>query len=660
MEMTIKSLSALALAGAFNLPSASAEATGDKYFNDVETPAVSTVPANGGMSQTPTLGKRRVVVVLGQWSNAENLDTQVIRQQIFSDDPRSLRSYVLAASDGKLILDELRVLTPDFGEKPSGNCTSGDFYGRAARAIEAAGIKNTDYEQLIVGARCQGAASAASPGKRMALFGQGNTSHVFLHEYGHNLGISHPRTYKNCRLVDQVVYAPEGCDLSGFSDSGDPVGDGSGLYPAIGRAYAGWLDNRQQAEITKSGIYKLGRLGGEGPQLYTLRRPGTNEYISLEHRRVIPPYDFPEGDNRSTGIWVRYSTVGETVTNIQLNANPADASFNTPTLQPGKELFDREAGIRLRVCPTAEQGRFFAVSLNNEPLPNCTARVDVPVISAPEINQEALITPVFAGSGIPGATVRIVLPTKTHETLVDAQGHWRFVANEQMPEGNHTFKVSQRLDATLYSAESPARGFRVKHSPLSSPQVTAPLPGAEVGRYPIVSGHSAPGAMVSVGKSFSGELLGRTSADEKGQWSVSITEPLPPGNYSISTRQTLGRVTSQWGDNVRLNVSNTLAPPVIEQPQASARFELSNVVFSGQAQPGAKVRIVPASKPEVHLANATTDAMGRWEVRVVWGLSVGAHAISAKSFHDGMSSEWTANRRFTVEAGVAEPSAAKD
>ena len=640
-------LTSLALAVSLGCAAVNPNAGNDDFLDDVEALPASTVFTNGEIPKFPVLGKRRVVVVVGQWSNSSNVDPAVIRQQLFSDDPRSLRSFVLASSDNKLSLEQFNLLTPNFGERPSGNCSNSDIYSRAERAIEAAGVKKDDYDQLIVAVACQGGANATMPGNRMILFGQGGSSHVFLHEYGHNLGINHPRTYADCRRSGDTVYAPEGCTVSSIADSGDPVGGGTGLYPAVNRAFAGWLDERQSSEITKTGIYKLSALGEPGPQSYAIRRPGKNEYIMLEHRQANPPYDFPADDNRSIGVWVRYSTIGSNVYSILLNANPEDSTLAKPTLLPSRVLIDEAAGVKLRVCITAGQGRFFVVSVNNERLPECTATPDVPLVASPEQGENVLIAPVFAGTGIPGASVEISLSEKTASTVVDAQGHWRYVDNEIRPEGEYSFRVRQALGPMLVSEYSEIRKYRVKHSELNKALITAPLPGAKVGRYPLVTGRAVPGAEVSVAKSFDARVLARTEADERGQWSVKITEPLPAGSYSISARQKRGGQTSAWGDNVQFNVINTLEAPEIEAPEANAEIEADNVIMSGTALPGAIVVIVPQGRPSDFLATTTANAMGRWEVKIT-GLSLGTHAVSARSSDNGSHSGWSLNRRFTV------------
>ena len=120
-------LTSLVLAVSLGCAAVNASAGNDDFLNDVEALPASKFFTNGEMPKFPVLGKRRVVVVVGQWSNSSNVDPAVIRQQLFSDDPRSLRSFVLASSDNKLSLEQISFLTPSFGEKPSGNCRNDDI-----------------------------------------------------------------------------------------------------------------------------------------------------------------------------------------------------------------------------------------------------------------------------------------------------------------------------------------------------------------------------------------------------------------------------------------------------------------------------------------------------------------------------------------------------
>ncbi|CAM3040703.1 carboxypeptidase regulatory-like domain-containing protein [Pseudomonas plecoglossicida] len=583
-----------------------------EYLDDVQPLSASALPVTGGMLSLPMLGNKPVLLIVGQWNNSSNYTAEEIKEQVFSEGPRSLRSYVKAASSGHLSLDEFRTLTPDFGAKPAGNCSSSDMYQRANKAMEQEGIKATDYDHLFVVVKCQGGANAAVPGERSMYFGKGSSSHAFLHEFGHNLGVHHPRTYLNCRQQGNVLYAPDNCELSAkITDSGDPVGGGAGLYPAVSRAFAGWLGQREAAEITKTGLYRLAPLGSEGPQLYSIRRPGTNDYIAIEFRQPNPPYDFPVEDNRNKGLWIRYSSVNGAVSSIQLNAEPNDASLNRPTLLPGKELQDKNAGIAVRTCSAGPAGAVFSVAVANEPLPDCAAPIAAPSINVPASLSQVMKRPLIAGVGVPGANVTVVrshAPGRTlATTTVDAQGTWRALINDPLPEGKYSFSARQTLGAATSS-------WGNNHTLTITDKALGPVkvqPLADtVSQWPVIRGEGTPGAVVEVVKSGNpGARLGQGTVDENGVWVVRIKK-VALGRHSIAARQQLGDARSSWSANHAFNVAQML-PTVVE----SAASETVSA-GSGSAPRPMKTELLPLGQPIKHSSSNSIKAAA--STQTVW------------------------------------------
>jgi hypothetical protein len=618
----------------------------DQYMNDVEPFRTVTRPITGPMLSLPMVGNKRVLLVVGQWNNASNLTADEIREQVFSEAPRSLQSFVKAASVGHLNLVEFRTLAPDFGEKPAGNCGNSDMYERADKAIQTAGIKETDYDQLFVVVNCQGGANAGVPGTKAIFFGKGSTSHSFLHEFGHNLGVHHPRTYLNCRQEGDVLYAPEDCTVSAnITDSGDPVGGGTGLYPAVTRAFTGWLGQREAAEITKTGLYRLVPLGNDGPQLYSIRRPGTNTYITVEFRQPNPPYDFPEQDNRNKGLWIRYSTVTSAVSSLQLNADPSDASLNSPTLLPGKALQDKTAGVSLRTCSAGPAGAIFAVAVANESLPDCTAAVAAPVINIPASLSEVSKVPVIAGSGVPGATLTVVKsydPARVlARTTVDAQGQWRALINEPLPSGKYSFSARQTV-GTRTSAWGNNHSLVIGEWVLGA-LVVNPV-ADKLSQTPVVSGEGTPGAVVQVVKSHNpAARLGQGTVDEYGRWAVRL-DRMAIGSHSIAARQVLGGVTSGWSANYKIEVVQ-VERPIIESAVSEA---VSEATVSGTATPGSAVIVVVANNPQNMLGHSIADISGRWRLDLD-ALPSGRLSISAKAYDNRNTSAWSSNKTFEVK-----------
>lgn len=630
-------------------------------------PVVETDPAAAGVPQSmmaddglgahrmliqPFLGPKRVLLVIGNWSDGSGPDVAKVRSQVFSADPRSLRSYVRAASGGKLELNEYRTLVADFGARPAGACASDDMRARAEKAMAAAGISDRDYDDHHIVVSCQGGANAKVLGRTALFFGVGRTSHAWLHEYGHNLGVHHPTTYVRCPQSGTAVHAPAGCAVSAAVDSGDPVGGGSGLYPAITRAFAGWLDTGQFAEITRSGLYVLGALGSPGPNLYTIRVPGKDRYLTLEYRQPHPLYDFASSDNRSNGLWIRYSQVAHGITSVQLNANPQDDSLQSPALVAGKTLVDMQSGVSITTCRTGKDGAVFAVALDGDVLPSCTATPMPSVVTLPAAGSLVPTTPVIAGTGVPGARVTVVESFKPGNVLgttqVDAHGRWQLVPDKPLPSGTLSISSRQSLGDKV-SPWSDNRHFVSTEMALSTPVITAPTSNAGTSRFPLVSGTAWPGATVQLVKAHdSSTVYGRAVADTDGRWSIKVVRPLPEGTASVSARQMLAGRTSRWSANQGFTVSHAVTAPVVALPLANARVSRKDIRVSGTATAGSQVVVVRQGRPQDLLGSATADEAGNWQVRLSSDLAPGRLGIASRTWDNGLVSSWSTNRAFTI------------
>ncbi|MEN4128718.1 hypothetical protein P8971_23675 [Serratia marcescens] len=608
-----------------------------------------TTAKRAGLPIRPVVGSKRVLLVIGKWADGSTTDPNVQWQQVFSDSPDSLRSFVKDSSRGKLLLEPVKtadgrnMLTPDFGEKPP-SCTFNDMLNRARSAAGAEGITAADYDYLFVAVQCQGGALASVPGQNIVLFGQGGSSHVWLHEFGHNLGTSHPDMYVNCPMAGETVETPDKCSVRATNDPGDPVGGGRSPYPAVTRAFAGWLQGgKAMSEIVTSGRYGLGVLGKEGPQLYYIKLPQQNRYLTLEYR--------DKGDNNVPGgVWVRYSNIGGNVKSSLVNATPEDTSLKNPQLQPGKTLQD-SSGIKVHVCSTNPQEAIISVALNGEVLTDCNAGLQAPHIGSPEQHATAVYKPLFSGTAAPGARITIV---KSHSpntvlatTKADARGTWRVLSDVVLPEGRYSISAKQVLGAAS-SSWSANRPFVVVPLSLHSPSIIVPEKNAKTTPLPIFEGDDGiPGAEVVIVKSHNpGDVVGRTVADEKGHWQV-MSSRLPLGSFSVAARQTFDGKTSSWSGNHPFSVEVVEVGPVdIVFPEHNAVTGRTPTI-SGTALPGAAVVVVKSNSPGTLLGSAVADARGQWSSTLV-ALPVGPYSIAARQTFDGKTSSWSANRRFTV------------
>lgn len=429
------------------------------------------IPSNAplpkpGVNQRPVVGTKKVLVSVVHWQGEKILNKPLIEKHTLSTDPDSLRSYILAASHGKLTLTG-QVIEYTSGPRPQRCITweAGDplplplSIEEGKKAASAQGINPDSFDYVINIIECGGSASAYAPGRTMGVYAQAGSPHVYKHEFGHNLGYHHGSTYIKCPKRDGTVLAPHEmdpieCAIAGYGDTGDSVSGGATLYPANNRWYSGWLDDSQAAVIGKTGLYRLGILGGSGPQLYLINRPGqTPSQLALEYRKPTSFDNFPPGDNRVNGVWVRYTAMGGSLLNTQLDATPETATTLDPTLRPGNILKDTGTRITVKVCNTFDDGAVLAVAVNGEALPICTPLlIPQPDIHTPPIAPQTTRNPiVFSGTGIPGANVSLsynpngTVDPERINVVADAKGNWQATLMP-FPPGDYAIQATQFIN----------------------------------------------------------------------------------------------------------------------------------------------------------------------------------------------------------------------
>ncbi len=605
----------------------------------------------------PITGVQKVLLVVGHWSGEPGLDSGKIAEQTFSTHWNSLRSYILAASGNKLKLEGTQI-EADFGPKPA-TCSASGSLDAGRKAARAQNIDPAGFPFLFVAVPCGGGAIATVPGNWIWVKGMPGSPHTWKHEFGHNLGYPHGGTYTKCPVSNDVVQAPEECSPVGYGDTGDSVSGGGTLYPAINRWFSGWLDDSQAAVISKTGLYRLGVLGKEGPQLYMINRPTEPQLIALEYRQPTPFDEFSPNDNRVTGVWIRYSSLNGTVRNVQLDASPETATTNDPTLQPGRTLEDATAKIKIKVCATDKAGASLAIAINGQGLPYCTTTVVPPLVMTPEQNATTTLKPLITGTARPGATIKVA-EAATPETffataIADVQGRWSITPPTDRPSGPNALVLRQYFGDRV-SGPSEQRLFNVVDIVnVPPPVISRPVENADSGYNPLLSGTALPGAHIRVTRVYGPyEILAETDADAYGKWSVRSVWTLPSGPFSMTAWQSIDGKRSPWSANRTIKVIDTLEAPVIETPLEGSDSG-QNPLLSGKAVPRAHIRVSKVYGPYEVLAETDADDYGNWSVRSVWTLPVGPFSMTAWQSIDGHRSPWSANRKITVTDAPAAP-----
>ncbi|MHC8304468.1 Ig-like domain-containing protein [Pseudomonas sp. PB3P13] len=416
------------------------------------------------LNRLPVVGEKKIIVVAVEWPGEKKLDPALLQRQIFSSDHSSLRSYIHAASGGKLNLTGRVISYVSKLSRPEYcNRTTYPFslaVQEGDKGVIANGIDPRSYDYQFNILDCGGYASASVGGRNMAVYGQALGTYIYWHEFAHNLGSTHGNTFINCPQSGNTVTAPTGCRTIAYGDTGNPVGGGSFLPDAKARYFSGWLDDTQSKLIQSTGLYGLGVLGKNGSQGYRLNRPGLSPAeLVLEYRKPGPYDAFQQSDNRANGLWIRYSNKSGALLTTQLDATPETASTADPTLLPGKTLTDAAAKISIHVCTATPEAISFTLALNGEVQPSCKQNLSPPDIKQPVAGAPASPNPiVLSGTSHPGAEI-FVLYERTDGgafypdilQVADSNGNWRVTLPPALA-GHYKARVIQFIAGNLTEA----------------------------------------------------------------------------------------------------------------------------------------------------------------------------------------------------------------
>ncbi|MDM7890991.1 choice-of-anchor G family protein [Curtobacterium caseinilyticum] len=261
-------------------------------------------------------------------------------------------------------------------------------------------------------------------------------------------------------------------------------------------------------------------------------------------------------------------------------------------------------------------------------------------------------TVTVTGTAAPDASVAVDLGGSfAAVTTADEDGEWTatFVG---VPVGPRTVTARQTVDGA--TSDPATSGFEVvAGAPLT---IDAPADGATVTVLGpddttdlAVSGTAEPGAEVRV--SLGGGLTGTTTADDDGDWTVTVPD-VPVGRYTVSATQTVGGTTSPAVEQT-VTVAAARALTVTAPTQGSTTLvatddSVIDVPVTGTAQPGAEVRVVLDDGDPV---TTTADDDGAWTVTLS-DVATGDHTIAVTQTVGGRTSD-PVERDFAVAAGDA-------
>ncbi|TSC22940.1 DUF4215 domain-containing protein [Corallococcus sp. Z5C101001] len=156
------------------------------------------------------------------------------------------------------------------------------------------------------------------------------------------------------------------------------------------------------------------------------------------------------------------------------------------------------------------------------------------------------------------------------------------------------------------------------------PAITHPTQGGGTG--PDIGGTASPGASVSVYVDGSPTPACTAIADDRGQWTCTLSG-VADGDHSATVTSTVLGAT-EHGTPVDFVLGQEPAPqaPVIAGPTANSTVNTATPAISGTGQPGSQVTVREGTTV---LCTATVDAAGAWSCVPTAPLAQGPHAVTA-------------------------------
>lgn len=186
--------------------------------------------------------------------------------------------------------------------------------------------------------------------------------------------------------------------------------------------------------------------------------------------------------------------------------------------------------------------------------------------------------PEFSGTAEPGATVTVVVRDESGEevatlmTVAGDDGAWS-VSGTDLEDGDYTVVVSAADEA----------GNQEELAPITiEVDTTAPElsidPLDDIGQMPptVISGTSEPGAKIEV--FVDGELVGETTVDDDGTWSIEVAEALEPGEHEVEV------IARDEAGNERTETETFTVPDDEMEPEEEMEpiaVDDSNLVLAG-------------------------------------------------------------------------------
>lgn len=261
-------------------------------------------------------------------------------------------------------------------------------------------------------------------------------------------------------------------------------------------------------------------------------------------------------------------------------------------------------------------------------------------------------TPTFKGTGEVGSTIEITMtpvdglgnplgPGENWTTTVGENGSWTFTPDVHQ---DGAYKISVIETDAAGNASNPTSEISLT---IDTQKPPAPAITLSVDPASIINGTSEPNAVINIYNGSNTAPIATTTANALGIWSITLTNPLPNGQYSLTATATdaAGNVSdaspSYSIDTIPLTTPVITAIVdnfgVITGPldlKAAQKITDDNqLVITGTAKPGSTVILLDTNS--LVSLSTTVNADGTWSIQT-GTLSEGQHTFTATATMGGL------------------------
>ncbi len=197
-----------------------------------------------------------------------------------------------------------------------------------------------------------------------------------------------------------------------------------------------------------------------------------------------------------------------------------------------------------------------------------------------------------------------------------------------LADGPHAFSV-RAIVGGLTDPTPATFSWTIDTLAPAAPNLVTPANGSRSNNpRPAVSGTAEANAAVSV--YVDGVLVGTTTADGSGAYSLTLTSPLADGAHVANTtaRDAAGNVSPSSPFNLFTVDTTPPAAPVIVSPANGGTVGSATPVISGTAEANSTVVV---RVDGLVVGSATTDASGQWSLATTTPLAAGGHSVVASA-----------------------------